>query len=123
MDSASHHTVKNAASVTPISSSRKSDIQALLTERKIHWMAEMLKSELCHFIELHKPELQYIVDDMVLQHELIVVHLALYHCVLNPIALFWSWVKRHVAEKNTTFKIADVKRLMEGAFAAVPSDF
>ena len=61
---------------------------------------------------------------MALQHGLVVVHLPpYYHCVQNPIELIWSCVvKRHVAEKNTTFKIADVKRLTEEAFAAVPSD-
>ena len=36
--------------------------------------------------------------------------------------MIWSWVKLDVAEKNRTFKIADIKRLTEEAFAAVPSD-
>ena len=75
----------------------------------------MLKSELYHLIKLYKPEPQYVVDDMALQHEIIVVHLPPYHCALNPIELIWSLVKRHVAEKNTTFKIADVKLLTEEA--------
>ena len=45
MDNASYHSVKNAASVAPTSSSRKSHMQAWLTERKIHWTAGMLKIE------------------------------------------------------------------------------
>ena len=81
----------------------------------------MLKSELHRLIKLYKPEPQYVVDNMALQHGFVVC-LPPYHCVLNPIELIWSWVKHHVAEKNTTFKIADVKRLTEEAFAAVPSD-
>ena len=55
---------------------------------------------------------------MALQHEIIVVHLPPYHCALNPIELIWSWVKHHVAEKKTTFKIADVQETV----AAVLSD-
>ena len=74
---------------------------------------------LSSFTDLNR---KYVVDDMALQHGFVVVGLPPYHCVLNPIELIWSWVKRHVAEKNRTFKIANVKRLMEEAFAAVPSD-
>ena len=89
---------------------------------KNHWTAGMLKSELYHLIKLYKPEPQYVVADMALQHGFVVVRLPPCYCVLNPIELIWFWVKRHVAEKNTTFKIADVKSLTEEAFAAVPPD-
>ena len=54
-------------------------------------------------------EPQYVVDDMALQHGFTVVHLPPYPCVLNLIELIWCRVKRHVSEKHTTFKIADVK--------------
>ena len=80
----------------------------------------MAYGELHHLIK--KPEPQYVVDDMTLQHGFVVVCLPPCHRVLNPIELIWSWAKRHVAEKSTTFKIADVKGLTEKAFAALPSD-
>ena len=49
MGNPSYHSVKNAASVAP-TSSRKSDMQAWLTEREIHWTDGMVKSELYHLI-------------------------------------------------------------------------
>ena len=71
MDNASYHSVRNAASVAPTSSSRKSDMQAWLTERKIHWTAGMLKSELYHLKKFYKPEPQYVVDDMACNMDLL----------------------------------------------------
>ena len=34
------------------------------------------------------------------------------HCELNPIELIWGTVKRAVANRNTTFRIRDVERLV-----------
>ena len=34
------------------------------------------------------------------------------HCELNPIELIWSKVKRAVANRNTSFRIRDVERLV-----------
>ena len=52
------------------------------------------------------------------------VRLPIDHSVLNPIEHIWALIKNSVARENTTFKIADVKRLVEEAIAHVtPKDW
>ena len=41
-----------------------------------------------------------------------IIRLPPYHCQYNPIELVWAQVKRAVARRNNTFKIADVERLV-----------
>ena len=38
-----------------------------------------------------------------------------YHCQYNPIELIWAQVKRYVANKNTTFRLADIELLAHEA--------
>lgn len=44
-----------------------------------------------------------------------VLRLPPYHCELNPIELEWADVKGYVARNNTTFKMVDVKKLLQEA--------
>lgn len=48
-----------------------------------------------------------------------VVRLPPYHCQYNPIELIWAHVKSKVAEKNNTFKMADIEMLVNNALDAV----
>jgi len=48
-----------------------------------------------------------------------VIRLPPYHCQYNPIELIWAQVKGEVATKNTTFKLADVEKLMHEAIDSV----
>jgi len=41
------------------------------------------------------------------------------HCELNPIELAWAMVKGYVKQHNTTYKIDDVKVLLNMAFERV----
>ena len=43
------------------------------------------------------------------------------HCEFNAIELIWANVKNKVADKNKTFKVADVLRLCTAALESVPS--
>lgn len=52
-----------------------------------------------------------------LGHE--VVRLPPYHCKYNPIEMIWAQVKGDVATRNNTFKIKDVRRLLEEALCRV----
>lgn len=50
---------------------------------------------------------------MAAEHGVTVLRLPPYHCELNPIELVWAQVKVHVAMNNKTFKMAEVKGLLE----------
>jgi len=41
------------------------------------------------------------------------------HCEFNPIELAWAMVKGYVKQKNTTFKIDDVRQLLNTAIERV----
>ncbi|PSN58030.1 hypothetical protein C0J52_02041 [Blattella germanica] len=45
-----------------------------------------------------------------------------YHCHYNPIELIWVQVKSYVADKNNTFKIADVETLTNEAVDTVSKE-
>ena len=44
------------------------------------------------------------------------------HCELNAIELIWALAKTYVAKNNTTFKLCDVKNLMEEGLSSVSCD-
>ena len=48
-----------------------------------------------------------------------VIRLPIAHSELNPIELIWANVKNQVAKRNVTFKMTDVKRLVNEALANV----
>lgn len=45
-----------------------------------------------------------------------------YHCQYNLIEPFWAQFKGRVAEKNFTFKIADVEALVNKEIGAITAD-
>jgi hypothetical protein len=65
---------------------------------------------------------KYELDELALKMGLEVVRLPPYHCQYNPIEMIWAQVKRQVATKNTTFKIADVEKLMHEAIDSVTKE-
>lgn len=67
-------------------------------------------------------EKKYELDEMALSMGHEVVRLPLHHCQYNPMELIWAQVKEKVAEKNATFKIADVEKLVHDALDSVTVD-
>ncbi|KAF0759632.1 DDE 3 domain-containing protein [Aphis craccivora] len=65
---------------------------------------------------------KYELDELALKMGHEVVRLPPYHCQYNPIEMIWAQVKRQVATKNTTFKIADVEKLMHEAINSVTKE-
>ncbi|KAJ8909326.1 hypothetical protein NQ315_012808 [Exocentrus adspersus] len=45
-----------------------------------------------------------------------------YHCELNPIELVWAQVKGDVARNITSFKLSNVKILLENSLERVTAD-
>ena len=66
--------------------------------------------------------LSYEIDNIAEQHGHQVVRLPPYHYHYNPIELIWAQVKSYVADKNNTFKIADVERLTNEAVDTVSKE-
>lgn len=114
MDNAPYHSVLEQK--IPNRSWRKSDIQNQLFFDEGYTVRELLE-----VVEKNKPPKTYVIDQMIEMAGLSVLRLPPYHCELNPIEMVWSQVKREVASKNTTFKLADVEVLVKQSFKNVSS--
>lgn len=121
MDNAPYHSV--LAEKIPSSSWKKSDIQEWLNHKKIEFQFCETKPELLSRVAPFKSQ-QKIYELDLLANEMghTVVRLPPYHCQYNPIELIWAKVKGEVAEKNNTFKITDVEKLMHDALDRVTKD-
>jgi len=122
MDNASYHS--KLIDKPPSTKTKKADILKWLAEKGIrhnpsHTVAELLSIVRQH---KHKYERQYELDNLALQMGHEVVRLPPYHCQYNPIEMVWAQVKGEVAQKNTTFKIIDIKKLLEDAVRNVSID-
>ena len=118
MDNASYHSVKDEK--VPNMSSRKGAMQEWLTSNNVAWDEAMIKPQLYALVQIHKPRLtKYVIDELARANGHFVLRLPPYHCELNPIELIWSQIKGEVAVKNTSFKMSEVKSLLEKAIANV----
>jgi transposase len=91
----------------------KADIVQWLKSKREVIDQSMIILELLENVNRLKPMYsKYIVDEMVRQHNKVVLRLPPYHCGLNPIPLAWSVVKSHIKSNNKTFKLSDVKKLL-----------
>lgn len=112
MDDAPHHSVK--IDKAPTSSTRKTDIIKWLQDKGEIINKPMVIAELMSIVCRIKPLYEkYVVDEFVKQHNMNVLRLPPYHYELNPIIMAWSVVKNHIKMNNITYKIPDVKRLLE----------
>ena len=64
----------------------------------------------------------YVIDELAKSANKTVLRLPPYHCELNPIELAWASVKNYVRMNNRTFKINDVKKLLEEGVERVTPD-
>lgn len=111
LDNAPYHSRK--VEKVPTSAWKKSDIQAWLTSKNLNFEEKMLKVNLLEIVGQEKHKYQKcIVDEMAAAQGITVLRLPPYHCELNPIELVWAQVKGHVARHNTTYKMAEVKKLL-----------
>lgn len=92
----------------------KNEIANWLKQKGFNADSSYLKKELLYIVKQEKGNYdKYVIDEMAKKENKTVLRLPPYHCELNPIELIWAQVKNHVAANNTTFKLADVKRLLE----------
>lgn len=120
MDNAPYHSVFSER--LPNMSWRKDQIVSWLNEKTIVHDPNKIKLELIKIVKQHESIYKkYIVDELAKLHEQIVLRLPPYHCVLNPIEMAWNQVKGFVARNNKTFKLNDVRTLLEKGVANVSS--
>ncbi|XP_067141996.1 uncharacterized protein [Centruroides vittatus] len=65
---------------------------------------------------------KYIIDEMAKEIGVDVLRLPPYHCNLNPIELIWADMKGYIARHNTTFKLSDVRILMNKAIEQITEE-
>lgn len=122
MDNAPYHSVKSEKS--PTQSWKKSDIIDWLHGKGISTEDNLLKLQLLElakeYCRLHPTT--YVIDDLVTHSGRTILRLPPYHCNLNPIELIWAQVKQHVAANNITYKLGDVKELLNEGIRIVTAE-
>jgi len=120
MENASYHSVKK--NPFPTMSWTKQNILNWLEKEDEVITQTMVKSYLLEIAQKHKPlHEKYVTDEVVKEHDKVVLRLPPYHCELNPIELAWSWIKNYVRMNNTTFKLNNVHDLLRKAVDNVTS--
>lgn len=121
MDNAPYHSVRTER--IPTSSSKKEDILSWLISKNVVIDRPMFKPQLLAKVkEIKGQYISYVVDNMAKDARHNVLRLPPYHCELNPIELAWAMVKGYVKQHNTTYKIDDVKVLLNTAIERVTSE-
>lgn len=110
MDNAPYHSRKKDKA--PTSSSTKTAMIDWLREKNIQFPPDLRKPEIYQLIKLHKPPIPlYEIDVKAAEMGFTIIRLPPYHCQYNAIEMVWSYLKSYVKERNTTFKLKDVKEL------------
>ncbi|KAE9522154.1 hypothetical protein AGLY_017414 [Aphis glycines] len=79
--------------------------------------------QLLERVKILKPQFnEYVIDELAKSADKTVLRLPPYHCELNPIELAWASVKNYVKMNNSTFKMNDVKKLLEEGVERVTPD-
>jgi hypothetical protein len=96
----------------PSTNSRKSEIADWLKKKNIIVDPTETRAELLQRVQPLKTCKIYELDQIANERGHQVIQLPPYHCQYNPTELIWVQVNRKVADRNKTFKLADVERLM-----------
>ncbi|XP_076284705.1 uncharacterized protein LOC143211130 [Lasioglossum baleicum] len=121
MDNAPYHSVK--VDRFPTMAWKKSDISKWLEEKGEVINSLFVKLELLLLAEKYKSAgTKYVIDEHAKEHGHTVVRLPPYHCELNPIEFAWAHVKNSTRGQNTTYKLADIEKLVDGAIENVSAE-
>ena len=122
LNNASYHNVQRDK--FPTMASRKVVIQEWLQSKNIAFTPSLLKAELLelHVCKINKTVLVYVVDEMLRKHGHSAIRLPPYHAELNAIELVWGDLKGYIARNNLTFKLRDLKQLIDEAFEQVTAE-
>lgn len=120
MDNAPYHSTQLERN--PTTAWRKEEIKDWLIRKGVQPSDDLYKVELYDLAKkLCNGEKTYVIDTIAAEAGHKVVRLPPYHCQYNPIELIWAQVKTYIAKRNT-FKLAQLKLLVEEALSMVTPD-
>ena len=117
MDNAAYHNVL-AEEAFPKKNHSVKRLREWLSNNKIPWSKDMLKSELFELCSRLAPKPEFLIDNMAREHGHSILRTPPYHPELQPIEACWAVVKNHVAQHNDC-TMKKVKILLEDGFAKV----
>jgi len=106
----------------PNSSWNKPAIVQYMENHNIHVPSPIpIKPVLLEIVDQHGPrEKKYAIDEMATSYGHILLRLPPYHCILNPIEMVWSQVKRKVASLNLKGRpINEIIEILRATFDTV----
>ena len=121
IDNAKYHSRITEESKRPTTSWLKADIQEWLQKKNITFEPRDTKPILLGKRDLVPNIKEYKLEEITKEYcrvsdkHIKILRLPVGHSELNPIELIWAQIKSQVARENTTFKITDVKNLVEHA--------
>lgn len=121
LDNASYHSVKIES--IPTNQSNKASIKNWLDSKGILYKDDDLKKDLLARVQEVRWKFdKYVVDEMAKERGFTVLRLPPYHAELNPIELIWADIKSYVGRFNKTFKLAELKNLLQEAMCQITPD-
>ena len=121
LDNAPYHSRRKEC--LPTTSWKKQQISEWLESKNIPFEDGMLKKEMLEIVHRYKPQYnKYIIDEMANNDNKTVLRIPPYHCELNAIELVWAQIKGYVGARNRSYKLKDVKTLLEEAITKVTPD-
>ncbi|KAL4156027.1 hypothetical protein QTP88_000062 [Uroleucon formosanum] len=112
--STDYHDEMNGSTFLNVMSWKKQDIINWLESKGENISYPTTKGALLSQVQtIHTEHDKYVIDEYAKDNNKTVLRLPPYHCGLNPIELAWSSVKSYVRTHNSTFKLKDVKELLE----------
>ena len=121
IDNARYHLKITGESKRPTTSWRKDVIQKWLTEKEIHLQKKDTKLILLEKLELIPIVKKYKLEEETAEYSsksakgIELLRLPVGQSEMNPIELIWVQIKFEVGQKNVTFKISDIKNIVDKA--------
>jgi transposase len=120
MDNASYHSVQ--VNKPPNQSSLKKEIVEWLYKNEINFEKTATKPQLLQLVKANKSKKTYELDELAASMGHKIVRLPPYHCQYNPIELIWAQVKGKVADRNMTFTLTEVERLLGESISEITAN-
>ena len=120
MDNAEYHC--KLLETLPTMSWQKSEIRDWLVQKGDQPSDNLLKAELFECVKkISSSDKTYAINKLASKAGHKVIRLPIYHTQYNPMETIWTQVKAYVVERNTTFKMAELKVLVNEALSSITS--